>query len=154
VSDTPDGTAGYRSSSRSRYVGSGDAFARVAAGLMAWDVHREAGFRIVEAPEIAVVGGTFVAHAPLFPVTSRCEVTAVIDEPDRRGFTYRTLPGHPLDGEETFLVERQNGGTVFTVSERSRPASMLTRLPGARWAQSRINDRYLGGAERIALNAR
>lgn len=128
-------------------------FARVADALLAWDIHRAAGFRIVEAAPTAEVGTRLIARAPFFPVTSRCEVTAVVDEPERRGFTYRTLPGHPLEGEETFRVELRDGRTMFGVSERSRPASLLTRLPGARWFQGRINERYLTAATRIAGNS-
>ena len=146
----PDAEAGFRSNSRSRDVGDASAFARVAESLLGWAIHRGAGFRILEAPPVAEVGARFVARAPLLPVTSRCEVTAVIDEPHRRGFTYRTLPGHPLEGEETFLVELRDGRTLFSVSERSRPAALITRLPGARSVQGRINERYLSAAARIA----
>jgi len=146
----PDAAAGFRSSSRSRDVGDATAFARVAGALLAWDIHRGAGFRIIEAPARARVGATFIARAPFLPVTSRCEVVSIVDEPDRKGFTYRTLPGHPLEGEETFAVELRDGRTTLTVSERSRPARLITKLPGARWVQGRINNRYLEVAASIA----
>ena len=145
--------AEYRSSSRSRDVGDADAFDLVAEALLTWEVHRRTGFRIVSAPPRAVVGAEFVARAPFVPVTSHCEVTELIDSVGRVGFTYRTLPGHPLDGEETFLVERHGDRTIFSVSERSRPARFVTRLPGARLIQARINERYLDAAERIAATA-
>ena len=87
---------------------------------------------------------------PHLPVTTRCEVTEVIDEQDRAGFRYRTVPGHPLEGEELFLVERIGGRTVFTVSETSRPATLVAKLPGARAVQARINERYLDAAEAFA----
>lgn len=149
----PDAEAGYRSSARSRDVGDATVFARVASALLNWDVHRGAGFRLIEATEVATVGGLFIARAPYFPVTSRCEVTAVLNEPTRRGFTYRTLPGHPLEGEENFLVEVVNARTIFTVTEHSRPAAVVTRIPGARWVQGRINHRYLAVAAKVAATA-
>jgi uncharacterized protein (UPF0548 family) len=33
-------------------------------------------------------------------------VVAVADLPDRRGFAYDTLPGHPVTGEEAFIAHR------------------------------------------------
>lgn len=146
----PDAEAGFRSSSRSRDVGDDSAFARVTDALLSWDIHRGAGFRVITAPERVEVGAMFIARAPFVPVTSRCEVTEVVGEAEREGFTYRTLPGHPLEGEETFLVELRDGRTIFSVSERSRPASPIARLPGARWFQGRINERYLAAAANVA----
>jgi len=145
-----DAVAGFRSSSRSRDAGDVDGFTRVAEALVTWDVHRIAGFRVITAPERAEVGALFIARAPFVPVITRCEVTELIDEPERRGFRYRTLPGHPLEGEELFLVETRDGRTVFAVSERSRPASWITRMPGARWTQGRINERYLDAVAAVA----
>ena len=40
----------------------------------------------------------------LGPVRAPCRVVYVVDEPDRRGFAYGTLPGHAESGEELFLV--------------------------------------------------
>jgi uncharacterized protein (UPF0548 family) len=36
-----------------------------------------------------------------------CRIVYVIDEPDRRGFAYGTLPGHPERGEEAFIISRR-----------------------------------------------
>jgi uncharacterized protein (UPF0548 family) len=73
----------------------------------------------------------------------------VIEEPDRRGFVYGTLPGHPESGEESFVLVRQSDGAViFTVEATSRPASLLARLGGpvTRWVQAVATDRYLKAA--------
>ena len=37
-------------------------------------------------------------------VSAPCEVTEVVDDDAARGFTYRTLPGHPERGWESFVV--------------------------------------------------
>ena len=145
--------AEFRSTARSRDVGDEGAFGPVAEAVLTWRIQQRAGFRIIVAPERAVLGGPFVARAPHLPVTTRCEVTEVIDEQDRAGFRYRTVPGHPLEGEELFLVERIGGRTVFTVSETSRPATLVAKLPGARAVQARINERYLDAAEEFAPTA-
>lgn len=55
-----------------------------------------------------------------FPV----RVIYVVDEPRRRGFAYGTLPGHPEDGEEAWVVEHRDDDSVWiTVRAFSRPAT-------------------------------
>ena len=51
--------------------------------------------------------GTNVAMSAPLPVgfvEITCRVVAIVDEPDRFGFAYGTLPVHPEQGEESFLV--------------------------------------------------
>jgi uncharacterized protein (UPF0548 family) len=65
-------------------------------------------------------------------------VVEVINEPATRGFSYRTLPGHPDSGEERFTVHIDGAGTVRgDIQAFSRPACWLSRLAGpiGRWAQ-------------------
>jgi uncharacterized protein (UPF0548 family) len=45
-----------------------------------------------------VPGTDVLAH--LGPIRVPCRVVYVLDEPERRGFAYGTLPGHPESGEE------------------------------------------------------
>ncbi len=69
-----------------------------------------------------------------------------IQEPDRVGFAYGTLVGHPERGEELFLVERQADDSVtLTIRAFSRPARWYTRLAGPlyRLVQRLIIERYL-----------
>ncbi|MCZ6597948.1 MAG: DUF1990 family protein [Planctomycetota bacterium] len=49
----------------------------------------------------------------------------------RTGFTYRTLDGHPEEGEETFAVEKhlETGRLTVRLSSWSRPGLGPTRLP-------------------------
>jgi len=60
---------------------------------------------------------------PLPALAFGARVTAVIKEQDARGcrsgFTYRTLAGHPENGEETFLVEKDAGTGRVTASLQS-----------------------------------
>ena len=50
-------------------------------------------------------------------VTSTTRIVEVIDEPDRFGFTYATLPHHPEDGEESFIISRNaEGDATYTVT--------------------------------------
>lgn len=61
--------------------------------------------------------------------TSPCRVVYVVDEPNRFGFAYGTLPGHVEQGEERFLVERDPATGLVTYSVRAMARAMH---PGAK----------------------
>ncbi|MGI5219677.1 DUF1990 family protein [Nocardia sp. CA-290969] len=65
-------------------------------------------------------------------VLAPCRVVYVLDEEDRRGFAYGTLPGHPESGEELFAVEYDPATSAVygVVTAFSRPAAWYTRLGG------------------------
>jgi hypothetical protein len=50
----------------------------------------------------------------------------------RAGFTYRTVRGHPVAGEETFAVEKDlaSGGILASLRSWSRPGLLLTSPGG------------------------
>jgi uncharacterized protein (UPF0548 family) len=145
---------GYRTDQYEAELGRGaGVFARAVAGLRAWAAHRGAGVR-VEPPDAPLEEGTTVVVVTrLGPasVLAACRVVAVVDEPDRFGFAYGTLPLHPESGEEAFLVERGPDDAVrFRVVAVSRPAHPLARLgaPVTRLVQRRVTSRYLEGLRR------
>nr|WP_269902576.1 DUF1990 domain-containing protein [Terrimesophilobacter mesophilus] len=88
---------------------------------------------------LLVVPFLFVGvHAP-------CRVIYVIDEPNRKGFAYGTLPGHPEDGEEAFIVDQTEDGSVWlTIRSFSRPGGWQwwAVYPVLRCAQAVITRRY------------
>lgn len=58
-----------------------------------------------------------------------CRVIYVIDEPERSGFAYGTLPGHPESGEELFLLQwHEDGQIAFTITAFSKGGSLPARL--------------------------
>jgi uncharacterized protein (UPF0548 family) len=60
-----------------------------------------------------------------------CRVVYVVAEERRRGFAYGTLPGHPEQGEEAFIVELADDGTVWAeITAFSRPGSRVVRWSG------------------------
>ena len=82
-----------------------------------------------------------------------CRVVWVVDEPDRRGFGYGTLPGHPESGEESFVVSlRPDGQVVYELRAFSRLATRLSRLGGpvSHRVQSLALDRYVTAIRRAA----
>jgi uncharacterized protein (UPF0548 family) len=79
-----------------------------------------------------------------------CRVVYVINEADRFGFAYGTLPGHPEMGEVAFAVSRDPVGEIdFRVTSFSRTVDPLARLgvPVTRWIQKRVTRRYLTALE-------
>jgi uncharacterized protein (UPF0548 family) len=132
-----------------RGVGTGEAaFLAASDALMSWRVHEGAGFGVRASDAAAVVGTVVVLTTRFGPlaVVAPCRVVRVIEEERRRGFAYVTLPGHPVAGEEEFIVERCGSGDVTaTISALSHPATRLARLgaPVTRREQRRIATRYL-----------
>lgn len=139
---------GYHHLHRSRTLGTGDAvFERAKEGIEQWQAHLGAGLRV--APTDAPVEDGVVAIAvrlgPVW-VTAACRVVWTVDEADRFGFAYGTLPHHPEAGEERFVVERRaHDRIVFQIAAFSRGADPVTRLAGpvGRSIQRRATDRYL-----------
>ena len=142
----------------SREVAIGNApgvFEAAASALLGWRMHRRAGFEVVATTPIATVGADMIASLPgRFPVgvSVPTRIIAVVDEPDRAGFTFGTLPGHPVRGEERFEVRRDADGTVWlSIVAFSRPTpGLVTALgPLMRIGQRLITDRFVR-AVRIA----
>ncbi len=58
-------------------------------------------------------------------------VKEVIDEANRKGFSYETLEGHVEKGISTFTLERAADNTIsFVIQTSSEPANILTRVFG------------------------
>ena len=145
---------GYHHLRRTVGIGSGAQVFTAAAGALAgWQVHARAGLHVSASAVTAELGGVVVLGLRLgaIRIGAPCRVVYVIDEPDRHGFAYGTLPGHPERGEEAFLVRRHHDGTVtFTITAFSRPASALAKAAGpvGRGIQRRITSRYLRAIQR------
>ncbi|MBS4102249.1 DUF1990 family protein [Tsukamurella paurometabola] len=136
-----------------RVVGRGpEDFAAVRDAILAYGMQRGAGLRVRASTPTAAEGAVLVLTAPLFgPIRIPCRVVYVVDEPDRAGFAYGTLPGHPESGEELFSVElRPDGVVVAAVAAFSRPGRWYSRLGGpvARAVQAAMTRRYLAAMVR------
>lgn len=114
-------------------------------------MHRGAGLVVVvngpAAPGRTVTLRPRTGPAAWLRITAPCEVTEVIDLPDARGFTYRSLPGHPEHGWETFVVRHDpaTNAVRLTITGESSHATLLAKLgaPVARAEQDRLTRRYL-----------
>lgn len=157
VGATLDGRfpAGYRHRRDEILVGHGQAvFDRAVEALSTWAAHRGVGLRVTaDAPGLEP-GAQVVVVVPLGPLAAvaRCRIVAVVDEPDRFGFAYGSLPGHPESGEEAFMVHRRSdGAVVFAVTVFFRHADPLVRLGGpvSNALQRSFTRRYLRAFRRI-----
>jgi uncharacterized protein (UPF0548 family) len=138
---------GYRHLTRTRTLAMRD-LATAADLLMTWQVHERSGLRVAASAPRAAPGEVVLMRLGLGPLAVRipCRVVYVVDEPDRQGFAYGSLPGHPESGEELFVVHRDADGRVgFTVEVFSRPATLLARAGGVltRRFQDLMTARYL-----------
>ena len=103
-----------------------------------------AGWTRVDPPDATIAVGTVIATvARVYGIVTvnACRIVNLIDEPNRFGFAYGTLPGHVEQGEERFLVERTHEGDVYyEILAYSRPRHWLARMsyPLARLAQARF----------------
>lgn len=146
---TAAGPRGYRRLSRSAVLGAGPTrFEEAADDLLHWRMHRRAGLRVRSAQSRVAAGTDAILRLGFGPVgiEAPVRVVYVVDGPDRRGFAYGTLPGHPESGEESFIVELDESGVVtLRITAFSRPATLLARVGGplGRAVQSRVTDRYL-----------
>lgn len=146
---------GYHAVDRRDRIGRGaDTFRRASAALNGWQMHRGVGSVLATTTPTAEVGSVIVMRfgPPIFGVVAPCRVVYTVDEPDRRGFAYGTLPGHPERGEEAFLVELGGDGEVyFTIRAFSRPATVLARAGGplTRVIQKLVTDRYVRVLRRL-----
>ena len=141
--------SGYRRDRWTRPVDHDD-FALARRGIATWAAQNAAGLTLSPPTPTIAVGVTLAFAYPVGPgsVTGTCRIVEVIDESDRFGFIYATLPHHPEQGEELFLVERDNGGAITAVIEAVwRPANLITRigLPVTRFFQRRATHRSLVG---------
>ena len=136
-------------------LGRGEQVLRAAGeALLRFDMQRGAGLRVRASAPVADVGVEVTLYAGLGPLRlpAPCRVVWRVDETDRVGYGYGTLPGHPESGEEGFLVARLPDDSVWlTVTAVSRAATWYTRAAGplGRLGQRFIARRYARALRRL-----
>ncbi|TDC74735.1 DUF1990 domain-containing protein [Actinomadura sp. 7K507] len=125
---------GYRHLRRRMLVGHGTAAFRDASdAVMEFWMHRALPVRVEAsapraAPGVGVVIG--MGAGPL-RLKAPCRIVWTREEERYAGWAYGTLEGHPLSGEESFVVHLDDEGDVWlTVTAFSRPATAVSRAAG------------------------
>jgi len=151
--------AGFRGVTARGRLGEGEAvFRRAVDAVLRYQVQRGAGLGVTAETATARPGAVLLCAMPVGPlrILIPCRIVYLLDEPDRAGFAYGTLPGHPESGEEAFLVERDPAGTVWLrVTAFSRPDGLLQRIvhPVGQAVQRQVTERYVAGMQRYLGSA-
>lgn len=137
---------GYRHVRASRRIGTGrERFDQAAEAVLRYGMLRGAGLTVDASTEVARVGSDVLSR--LGPFLAPCRVVYVLDETDRRGFAYGSLPGHAVRGEEMFAVrfDPADQAVYAEVAAFSTPAMWWSRLgaPVLVLAQGLVTRRYL-----------
>ena len=138
------GPRGYRVDHHRERLGNGpELFERTRRAITEWRMF-SLHWLVLCWPYLRIVPGEVCAvlaqHLGFWSMNA-ARIVYVIDEPDRFGFGYGTLPGHAYRGEERFLVERLEDDSVwYDVAAFSRPNRWLVwaGLPVARLLQTRF----------------
>ncbi|HUR75866.1 MAG TPA: DUF1990 domain-containing protein [Sporichthya sp.] len=124
--------AGYRHLAHRIRMGSGaDVLDRAEAALLNWRAQSGSGMALAvdgpAVPDRTVVLGLGRPLALVIP----CRVVWCLHTERRRGFAYGTLPGHPVAGEECFVLELDADDQVWlSIRAFSRPGARLVRWVG------------------------
>jgi uncharacterized protein (UPF0548 family) len=119
------------------------------ATVLRWGVKTRSGFHV--STDLAVHEGANVwvrLRVGKLTVTEPVRVVAVVDGPLRCGFSYGTLEGHPISGEEAFVVHRatEHAPVQLTIRSLTRAAPTGTwryAFPLLLGAQRTFRRRYL-----------
>jgi len=146
--DLPEGYHRFR---LRRRIGQGRVlFERAGADVLAYRMQKGTSIFQESDTPTAEPGTGLTVRLGVGPVgiTAPCRVVYVLDEPNRRGFAYGTLPGHPEIGEELFAVEYEpaDDSVYGVVIAFSRPGAWYVRVGGpvVRAIQRYIAGRYIG----------
>lgn len=154
--------SGFRPYEHTVHIGDSDAqWFRATEAVLAWGVKTRSGFavrpstgtdmRVVEDADY-----TLVASVGPFRIREPVRIVSVVDLPDRCGFAYATRPGHPVTGEEAFIVHRSPDGRVwFTLRSLTQPGRGRWRLafPAILIAQRWYRLRYVRAMRLIVGDA-
>jgi uncharacterized protein (UPF0548 family) len=128
-------------------------FDRAAAALRTWQIQAGASLQVYPDDPVAD-GATFalmIKRPAAVYVLAAGRVVFVLDEPGRRGFGYGTLPGHPEQGEESFVLARRGDRMYFDITAFSRPRHPLARFakPVSRLLQRQTTRRYIAAMREV-----
>ena len=134
VVDVPQG---LRLEENSLIVPTG-ARAAVAELIGGWELKRRAGFETPEALPSSDAEGVLAKRVLGIRFAEPVRVVWA----DASGFGYETRPGHPLHGEESFVLDPDG---VFTARSVSCPSSLRWRMvaPALRILQRSTHRRYI-----------
>lgn len=149
VEDWVGSPHGFRRVERTVSLGSDDRWDLAADAILQWTVKTRSGFTVKPGPDesLTVRSGadfTLVAHFGPWSIVEPVRVVDVVATPQRCGFSYGTRTGHPVRGEEAFVIHRSDGQMWLTLRSLTRVGEGAWRLlfPAALVAQRWYRHRY------------
>ncbi len=145
----------YRNDRYEAELGQGEeTFRRAVEGLRCWRAHRLPGIQVLPMATDVQPGATVILTlgTPVVSLAAPCRIIEVVDGPSQWGFAYGTLPGHPEQGEESFLVSISGDGAVrLEIAAFSRLVEPAARLLGpiGRGVQVAVTRGYIRALQRI-----
>lgn len=146
---------GYRRYERTVALGSDDRWERLSEAVLRWAVKTRSGFTVNacagESRDVRP-GADFVlaAHLGVGSIAEPVRVIEVVVTDERCGFSYGTRVGHPVRGEEAFVIHRSDGRVFLTLRSLTRAGAGPWRViyPAALVAQRWYRFRYLRALRR------
>ena len=124
--------SGARAHAASHVIGDGaECGERASADLLSWAVKSRSGFSLAPGTPAPVPGQelTIIAHLGPLRVPEPVQVVEVVRSTGRAALSYTTRRGHPVRGEEAFILHlTREGAVVLTVR------SVTAAAPGWRRA--------------------
>lgn len=122
--------AGYRVYDGAAHIGNGSACWEFASdAVLKWGVKTRSGFAIAGDDDRAAVSPValgqrrwLIVNVGPFTIREPITVVAVVDEPDRKGFAYGTLAGHP--GVASAVSRARAGPTLLPTAPFSGAGPM------------------------------
>jgi uncharacterized protein (UPF0548 family) len=126
-----------------------EVFARAVAAVRGWQMFAIERVQLCWPTAPIEVGTTvaILAGAGAIWSLNACRIVYTVDEPNRFGFAYGTLPDHAVRGEERFLVEwdRASGEVAYDLLAFSVPGSVLFTI--ARPLLRRMQQRFAAASK-------
>lgn len=141
---------GYRRLERTVEIGTDDRWASLSEAVLRWAVKTRSGFSVnpQSGESLAVrpnADFVLVARLGVGTVAEPVRVIDVVATSARCGFSHGTRSGHPVRGEEAFVIHRSDGRVFLTLRSLTRADDGLWRLayPAALLAQRWYRHRYV-----------
>lgn len=123
---------GYDNDHQSIYIGEGAVVWSAAKAILnSWAHFPDSWTKAIPEEKPLDVGQNIAVLFRLLGVwfTNSARIVYVLDEADRYGFAYGTLPAHVEQGEECFWIERATDGKIYYhIGAFSKPRFWLARL--------------------------
>ncbi len=135
---------GFKNDHNFVYLGQGDqVWIRAKNALNNWNQFPPSWTRILPRRTSIKKSEAVVVLFKIFGIwwINTAKIVYTIDESDKYGFAYGTLPGHVARGEELFFIKKdQNGNIYYHIKAFSKPAYwiILLAFPLMRYFQRRF----------------